>query len=82
MVGRSSRLTGTIAWMRLGRLTPAGVGVNFGGDAVVVASDALHGDEQQRHGDGDDPGSVGEFRDQNDDQNDGGEGGPDGVDRL
>jgi hypothetical protein len=54
----------------------------LGGDAVVVASDALHGDEQQRHGDGDDPGTVGEFRDQNDDQNDGGEGGPGGVDRL
>ena len=27
-VGRSSRLTGTIAWMRLGRPTPAGVGVS------------------------------------------------------
>ena len=46
--------------MRLGRPTPAGVG-EFGGDAAVVASDALHGDEEQRHGDGDDPGAVVNF---------------------
>src|SRR4029450_12012617 len=55
---------------------------DFGADPVVVASDALHGEEEQRHGDGHDPGSMGELGDQNDDQNDGGKGGAGGVDGL
>ena len=43
----SRRLTGTIAWMRLGRPTPAGVGVRISAmTSVVGASDALHGDEE------------------------------------
>ena len=59
-MGRSSRLTGTIAWMRLGRPTPAGVGAS---SAVTRRSGVgcRHGDEEQRHGDGDDPG-AGELR--------------------
>jgi hypothetical protein len=32
-----------------------------------VASDGFHGDEQQWHGDGDDPGPVSELGDQGDD---------------
>ncbi len=50
------------------------------GDLVVVAADALHAEEEQRHGDDHQPGAVGELGEQDDDQDQGGQGGADGVD--